>query len=204
MRRSGPAQRLGILSPQRRVRQRAQGAALNAFADRSNSLSWGASTSCGMRIDQLAADEVTRFRTLRLAALRDTPEAFGTTHAEASTWTDARWTELFASIVVFVAVVEGEDVGMVRGGSEGVSARIGSLWVRADARRMGVASALLSAVTSWATSEGYERIGLQVGEYQAAARRLYERAGFSAVGVPISYPPPQEGLSRISMTKSLY
>jgi len=106
-------------------------------------------------------------------------------------------------MVVFIAVVGDEDVGMVRGGSEGGSARLGSLWVRRDARRRGVAATLIEAVTDWATSEGYERITLQVGVHQAAARRMYQEAGFAGVGEPISYPPPQDQLSKLTMTKTL-
>jgi hypothetical protein len=69
-----------------------------------------------MRIDRLAADEVGRFKEIRLSALRDSPTAFGTTFERASAWTDPEWNRLYSSIVVFVAVLEGEDVGMVRGG----------------------------------------------------------------------------------------
>ena len=154
-----------------------------------------------MRIDKLASGELARFRALRLEALRDAPEAFGTTWGQASKWPESRWSELFNSMVVFIAGVGDEDVGMLRGGSEGGSARLGSLWVRRDARRRGVAATLIEAVTDWATSEGYERITLQVGVHQAAARRMYEEAGFAGVGEPISYPPPQDQLSKLTMAR---
>jgi len=156
-----------------------------------------------MRIDRLASDELERFQHIRLAALRDSPAAFGTTFARASTWTDAEWSQLYNSIVVFVAVLDGRDVGMIRGGVKDETASLGSLWVRPDARRRGIASALLAEVAAWAAAEGYGAISLQVGTHQAAARRLYEMAGFVLAGEPFAYPPPQDHLLKISMVRPL-
>lgn len=156
-----------------------------------------------MRIDRLAADEVGRFKEIRLEALRDSPTAFGTTFASASTWTDAEWSHLYGSIVVFVAVLDDEDVGMVRGGVKHGAASLGSLWVRSDARRRGVAFALLQRVTSWAATERFSEISLAVGMHQKAARRLYESVGFVATGRSLPYPPPQEHLLKIMMSRSL-
>ena len=45
-------------------------------------------------------------------------------------------------------------------------------------RRQGLARALLGAVADWAWRRGARAIYLQVGERNAAARTLYEAAGF--------------------------
>lgn len=156
-----------------------------------------------MRIDHLAFDDLERFKRIRLAALRDSPAAFGTTFERATEWADSDWLRLYESIVVFVAVRDGEDVGMVRGGVTNGAASLGSLWVRSDARRLGIASMLLEAVMAWAKTEGFRTISLQVGTHQGAAVRLYERAGFDIVGDPMPYPPPKPHLLKVSMVRAL-
>lgn len=56
-----------------------------------------------------------------------------------------------------------------------------SMHVRADVRGGGVGQALLAHLLSAVRSQGYERVSLETGTMDAlaAARRLYERAGFS-------------------------
>lgn len=157
----------------------------------------------GMRIDHLAPDDLERFKRIRLSALRDSPAAFGTTFEQASAWIASDWRELYESIVVFVAVLDGEDVGMVRGGAEHGVASLGSVWVRPDARRLGIAHALLAAVITWAKTEGFDEISLQVGTHQEEAIRLYEGVGFEIAGDPIPYPPPQTHLRKVTMARAL-
>jgi ribosomal protein S18 acetylase RimI-like enzyme len=156
-----------------------------------------------MRIDHLASDDLDRFRRIRLAALRDSPAAFGTTLERASKWTESDWREVFGSMVVFVAVLDGEDVGMVRGKVERGVASLGSVWVRPDARRLGIAHRLLAAVITCADTGGFDEISLQVGTHQEEAVRLYERAGFEIVGDPIPYPPPNTHLLKVTMARAL-
>jgi ribosomal protein S18 acetylase RimI-like enzyme len=156
-----------------------------------------------MRIDHLASDELERFKRIRLAALRDSPVAFGTTFERAAEWVESDWRQLYESIVVFVAVRDGEDVGMVRGGVANGFASLGSLWVRSDARQLGIASMLLEAVIAWAKTEAFSDISLQVGTHQEEAVRLYERAGFDIVGDPIPYPPPKTRLLKVTMVRAL-
>lgn len=163
----------------------------------------GRAISFRRRIDRLAASELERFKRIRLAALRDSPAAFGTTFARASARTDSEWSRLYRSIVVFVAVLNDDDVGMIRGGVEDGAASLGSLWVRSESRQRGIASALLAEIMAWAAAEGHEEISLQVGIHQEPARRLYEMAGFVAVGEPLAYPSPQNHLLKISMVRSL-
>ncbi len=106
-------------------------------------------------------------------------------------------------MVVFVAVLDGEDVGMVRGKVERGVASLGSVWVRPDARRLGIAHRLLAAVITWADTGGFDEISLQVGTHQEEAVRLYERAGFEIVGDPIPYPPPNTHLLKVTMARAL-
>lgn len=68
-----------------------------------------------MAIERLGPDEGERLRRIRLRALEEAPHAFGTTLAEAARWPASRWTEQVIAFATFVAVVDGEDVGVARG-----------------------------------------------------------------------------------------
>ena len=59
---------------------------------------------------------------------------------------------------------------------------LANLAVAPEARRKGVASALLSAVLADAAERGTTRIFLEVRESNAAARALYSARGFDEVG----------------------
>ena len=65
-------------------------------------------------IKRLAVDEGLRLRTIRLRALADAPDAFGSTYDEAAARPLDSWTAQLQEIATFVAVVDGKDVGLVR------------------------------------------------------------------------------------------
>ena len=68
--------------------------------------------ACAQR---LAAHEGLRLRTIRLRALADAPDAFGSTYDESAARPLDSWAAQLQEIATFVAVVDGEDVGLVRG-----------------------------------------------------------------------------------------
>jgi GNAT superfamily N-acetyltransferase len=124
-------------------------------------------------------------RTIRLEALADTPEAFGTTHAEASRYRDRRWRTMAEESPYFLAEVDGRVVGMVRGGQN--EHYPGTFWlygmyVTPSQRGGGVARALVDAVVAWALAEGATELYLHVGVGVARARAFYEKVGFAPTG----------------------
>jgi hypothetical protein len=60
-----------------------------------------------IRYEQLKSHEVSRLRSVRLRALRDAPDAFGTTFAEARARTEDDWEKQLAELTTFVAVEAG-------------------------------------------------------------------------------------------------
>ena len=134
-----------------------------------------------MRVDEWQA-----LRGMRLRALADAPDAFGTTHAEALArpeqwWRD--WTERSAAgaaQAMFLAWDVGEPVGIAGAYSEESSYQVVSMWTDPLRRGLGIGRALLDAAVAFA---GDREILLSVTEGNAAARRLYESYGFVATGV---------------------
>lgn len=82
-----------------------------------------------MVIERLDSDQWQRFRQIRMTSLRESPDAFGSTYAEAQARNEASWKQQLEEIATFVAVCDGIDVGVVRGFEP-----IGEVGVLASAR----------------------------------------------------------------------
>lgn len=130
-------------------------------------------------------------KAVRLAALADSPSAFGSSHAAEvdlpDDWWDAR-AELGAageSSVTFLAVIAGSVVGLVaayRPDAAGLSVELVSMWVSPVQRRAGIAAELVDAVVGWARETGASTVELWVTRGNDAAVRLYETEGFRLTG----------------------
>jgi ribosomal protein S18 acetylase RimI-like enzyme len=132
------------------------------------------------RIEQLRPGEGDRWRCIRLKALREAPYAFGTTYAEATQWSVARWEAQVVEFATFVAVRDERDIGVARGAAHHRSdaLELVSLWVDPMARRRGIAAQLIDKVATWATAAGATVLVLDVVADNPAAIALYDRAGF--------------------------
>ena len=145
-----------------------------------------------MLIRKIELYEWQRYRVLRLSALSDAPDAFGSTFEAESTRGDDEWrtrAEVAAAArdrVLFVLVDE-DDVwhGMAGGYAPGefpADVDVISMWVSPDLRGQGHGQALLGAVIGWARDRGDRTVGLWVTEGNGAAQRLYARCGFVSDG----------------------
>jgi ribosomal protein S18 acetylase RimI-like enzyme len=130
----------------------------------------------------LGADDWRAWRALRLAALADAPDAFGSRLAD---WQgdgdrEERWrARLVGRWHNLVAELDGRPAGMASGFMpEAGPAELLSMWVAPFARGRGVGDALVSSVVAWAQQQGRGPLGLQVREANPAAIALYARHGF--------------------------
>jgi ribosomal protein S18 acetylase RimI-like enzyme len=158
------------------------------------------------KIERLSVGDEGRLRQIRLRALRDAPEAFETTFAEANARPFESWQQQLEQLATFVAVADDLDVGMARGtphDERNDTAYLISMWVAAEARHRGVGSALIEAVAAWAREEGFRRLVLDVAEGNVAALTLYTRAGFVAIGLVGTLPPPRQHIREIQMARTL-
>lgn len=126
-------------------------------------------------------------RALRLAALRDAPDAFGPTFEAAEAEPDSVWRRYargFASDApaLLVAERDGRGVGLVSAARVGTTGRIGAMWVDPAERGAGLARRLLAAACDLLCARGCERLELGVTETNAAAIALYEQFGFARTG----------------------
>jgi GNAT superfamily N-acetyltransferase len=136
----------------------------------------------------LTPDDWPVWRELRLAALAEAPQAFGSRLAD---WQgegdrEVRWRDRLSipGSHNLVALVDGEPAGMASGipDDEPGVAELISMWVSPAARGRGVGDRLLAAVEQWARQAGAGALKLLVYEGNANARALYRRAGFTETG----------------------
>ncbi len=138
-----------------------------------------------MIIRRLGPADAAAFRRIRLDALRDTPDAYGSIYDD---WADAPETT-FADRTRsgFVAgAFEGEAlVGLSvmdreKGGNTRHRALVTAVYVRPNARGQGIAAAMLAAN---AAAEGIVQLELHVLVTNEAAIRVYEAAGYERAGL---------------------
>lgn len=127
------------------------------------------------------------YRDVRLAALIDSPRAFGTTYAEAACRTDAQWEALVATGPALWLAWDGDrpvgTVGLWHGdGQPADEVHLVGMWVAGAARGSGAAAALVDAALEHARGQGRRHVVLAVTRENVRARRFYLRLGFVVAG----------------------
>lgn len=120
---------------------------------------------------------------VRLAALLDSPTAFGVSHQAAADYTDAQWQERASAAngtEFWLAVEDDKPVGMIGAAvSQANRYNLIGMWVERDTRGSGVAHQLVAAVKSRAIGRGFDRVFLDVSPDNVRAASFYLKQGFS-------------------------
>lgn len=131
------------------------------------------------------------YRDVRLQALLDSPNAFGSTYEAEAGRTDAMWAARIAA-----ATSSGQDRVIFARNRENVCglvwcklstdepmvANVFQMWVDPASRGMGAGRALLNEAVDWAERVGARRICLGVTAAETPAMRLYLACGFRLAG----------------------
>lgn len=124
-------------------------------------------------------------RELRLHALTDAPEAFGSTIERERARTPEDWRRWMSPGATFIfedgdgprgivaAAHDADDHGVVH---------LMAMWVHPDRRGAGAGDALVDDVIAWAAAEGARVVRLLVIDQNPRARCFYERLGFQRTG----------------------
>jgi GNAT superfamily N-acetyltransferase len=144
-------------------------------------------------------------RAIRLEALSDTPDAYGSTYEESVRWSDAQWKNAASNRLYYLADRDGRVVGMVSGGFN--DAYPGTRWlygmyVTPSERGTGTADLLVRSIGEWAKSHDVHQIYLHVTTSVARARAFYEKIGFRPTGESFEMDR-DSSLTLITMVKNL-
>jgi len=147
-------------------------------------------------IEPVTALNALTFKTLRLRALRDEPQAVCSTYAKESQFTDADWIKRGTQwsdgerSMMFLASDEGVACGIagsVLDKEDETRAQLVSMWTAPTHRRRGIGRLLVEGVFSWARSRNVRVLWLMVTSSNAAIS-FYERLGFRRTGRTEPYP----------------
>jgi ribosomal protein S18 acetylase RimI-like enzyme len=143
-------------------------------------------TRSSPRVRRAVAGDEPILRKLRLQALTDAPEAFGSTYERELARTPSDWQRWLSPGITFFWGDEEDVYGLVAGARDAMDVSIAylmSMWVHSSIRGSGAADALVDAVVGWARTEGFQWLRLNVMKDNARALRFYERSGFAFTGV---------------------
>ena len=126
----------------------------------------GSEDPCGDGLEHLTPEDWSRWRHVRLEALAEAPNAFGSSlywggHGD----TEKRWRDRLQDVPLNVlAVIDGRGVGQVSGTAPADQGNVEliSLWVAPDVRGRGIGDALVRAVVQWAQAHGAAIVKLAV------------------------------------------
>jgi GNAT superfamily N-acetyltransferase len=124
-------------------------------------------------------------REIRLQALREAPDAFGSTYEKEVARTTADWRRWMSPGVTFILYEPARACGMVAGlrdETDPAVVHLMAMWVHPQFRGSGGADELVTAVVAWAESVGAKLVRLKVIQGNDRARHFYERMGFCPTG----------------------
>lgn len=145
-----------------------------------------------MQILRAGPDDWERLRDIRLRALLEAPEAFGSTHERDAAQTEDDWRafadgwEGTARQGVFVAADDdGRWLGLAVGvvyEADTTLANLYAMWIDPAARGLGAGRRLVDSVVAWAAGTGADRLELCVTQANEPAVALYRSSGFEPTG----------------------
>ena len=158
------------------------------------------------QIRRLALGDECVLQQIRLRALLDEPDAFGSSYERESVFVESDWQGRLARIDAATFVCERSDgiaVGLVTGMIDDNSAHIAwltSMWVDPEARGSGVADLLIDEVIAWSLLKKCALIRLDFTEGNGRAERAYEKSGFRRTGT--STLRERDNMSEIEMERN--
>ncbi len=172
---------------------------------RSTTASRGALGHGGLVVRRTSVEDWSDLRRIRLEALKDTPDAYGSTYEGTVEISPRRWRAMAAEYRYYFAERNGVVIGMVSGGFNDQHPGthwLYSMYVTPAARGSDAAAALVDAVSAWAEGEGASELYLHVTTRVERARAFYRRMGFVETGERLSMERNRT-LQLVTMKKSL-
>jgi len=153
-----------------------------------------------IEVTRVDPEDWRRLRAVRLAALAESPEMFGSTLAKEQSFDEAEWRRRAARPATFLASRDGADVGMAGAYEFDDGWSVMGMWLAPAARGTGVLEALVNACESVARDAGATSVALGVMEDNPRGRRAYARLGYAFTG---AREHVRDGRDELFMAKTL-
>ncbi|GAA1993198.1 GNAT family N-acetyltransferase [Terrabacter lapilli] len=150
-------------------------------------------TNPPLHLHRVSPDDWESHRDVRLAMLRDAPDAFWFTYADEAVYDEADWRQRIEG----AWLVQARDADGVLGSAglgshwepeRATTATLFGLYVAPRARGRGVGEALVQAVLDEARGLGKSEVVLEVTRSNGTAEALYARCGFVRTGAVHDHP----------------
>jgi ribosomal protein S18 acetylase RimI-like enzyme len=136
------------------------------------------------------------FKSVRIRALQDAPDAFGSTYAKESQLSDSDWIKRVERLngengIGFLAMDQDTACGIVGSfldQNDPTCAHLISMWTAPTHRERGTGRLLVNEVHNWARGRNARILQLMVTSNNEPAIRFYQRLGFSRTGRTEPYP----------------
>lgn len=157
----------------------------------------------------LGEDDWQEYRAVRLAALRDAPDAFAASADEEEGYDEALWRERMTRSARLVATRETGAVGVLSVGNakdaDGMAGELFGLWVHPDARGSGVATQLVKTGASLARDRGQTHLVYWVGTDNGRAVAFASGIGFRPTDFrrPMGVVSEEDGDEEVAMVLAL-
>lgn len=154
-------------------------------------------------ITQLPPHEWQRYRNFRLAALQESPNAFGNAYESEQHIPEEQWHLWIAN--VWFALEDNIILGIIGFLPESpTTAQIVSFWVTPQSRGKGIGKQLLQYIQELAKNRNFTKLYLYVSTTQTAAIGLYHAQGFTTVSLEKNHIVRDTGpLDQYLMSKTL-
>ena len=134
-------------------------------------------------------NDVDRLRALRLAALKDTPAAFGAKYDDEVNKPISEWSDRLKNTAWCFVVADGVDIGLLavdRSEKDRNSdCWLSSWWIKEEFRGKDIAQLMLDWVIKLSKENTWQVIGLGVWPENLRARSAYKKLGFVEADKPL-------------------
>lgn len=144
------------------------------------------------QVTRLSEADWRLFAVIRLRALADSLGVENQHYRHESRFTAAQWRRRLRDHAQFAAAVNGRAVGLIGAQQQNADTMyLYSLWVDPTARGYGLAHRLIDTAVDWARRRRVHTVKLRVATDNAAARFVYESAGFGVTDTEPSTRPEE-------------
>ena len=142
-----------------------------------------------IEITKAGAEAAQRLRSVRLAALKDAPEAFGAKHEDELLFSDSQWQDRLKYTYWCFVVADGVDIGLLAvdkaDKDRNSDCWLSSWWISDAFRGQGVAQLMMEWVIKLSRENDWKIIGLGVWPENLRARSAYKKLGFVEADKPL-------------------